>query len=70
MEMMEWILDSDQLPMLDAHILDATFGSLGEDDAVKNFFEAIPGFVPSNPSERLPITAQFEGGFKEVMDNF
>ena len=70
METMEWILDSDQLPMLDAHILDATFGSLGEDDVVKNFFEAIPDFFPSNPSERLPITAQFEGRFKEVMVKF
>jgi hypothetical protein len=41
MKRTEWIVYSDQLPNLGAHVLGATLESLGEDDAVRNLSEAI-----------------------------
>jgi hypothetical protein len=60
----------DRLAELDTHILEATLDSLGDDDAVERFFEAIPDFFPSNSSELLPLTHQFANKFKRVMCAF
>jgi len=48
---------SGKLPDIDGRIVEWTIDALGEDDALENFFESIPGFYKSgvveNPRQRL-----------------
>jgi len=63
-------LDLDKFSEVDTHIFEETFDSLVDDNAIEKFFEAIPGFFPSNPLKPLHFTAQFEHKFEQVMRDF
>jgi hypothetical protein len=52
---------SERLSKIDVRILDWTITTLGDDDSLKNFFEAIPGFFDSN------LVKHFEGNFPEEL---
>ena len=63
---------SEQSSEIDVQILDWTICALGDDDSLKNFFEAIPGFFNSKlvkhlksdfPKEHLQKFADSFGGF-------
>jgi hypothetical protein len=50
---------SERLSKIDVCILDWTITTLGDDDSLKNFFEAIPGFFNSK------LVKDLEGDFRE-----
>jgi hypothetical protein len=54
---------SERLLKIDVRILDWTITTLGDDDSLKNFFEAIPGFFNSN------VVKHLEGNFPEELRN-
>ena len=54
---------SKQLSKIDVRILDWTITTLGDDDSLKNFFEAIPGFFNSK------LVKHLRGGFPEELCN-
>ena len=54
---------SKRLSKIDARILDWTITTLGDDDSLKNFFEAIPGFFDSK------LVQHPEAGFPEELHN-
>jgi len=57
---------SNQSPDIDFYLLDWTLNSLGEDNAVKEFFQAIPDLLSHSHASH----ARIQGKFKQVLDGF
>ena len=53
---------SEQSSVIDFRILDWTLGTLGEDDLLEKFFDAIPGFINSSLAEGLKKTDYYKFG--------
>ena len=62
---------SKQSSAIDLRILDWTLGTLGEDDLLENFFDAIPGFINSSLVEGLkwdhPLEVRFGWALAEFL---
>ena len=61
---LEWAAEkavSERIPYIDLHILDWPITTLGDDDSLKNFFEAIPGFLNSK------LVMHLEGALPEEL---
>ena len=63
---------SKRLSRIDVSILDWTITSLGDDDSVKNFFEAIPGFLNSELVKHLEgyFPEELSTKYRDALDGF